>query len=457
MICALVQINFSMLPGFTLFAHAAGTRTRHTRAVTPLTGVMKVAVVGCAHGELDALYDAVREAESVAGKVDLVVCPGDFQAVRNASDLACMACPEKYRKMNSFWRYYSGAARAPWPTVFVGGNHEAPNHLQELSLGGLVAPNMYYLGDAGVVNVRGLRIAGVSGVYVPHHYRVPRSEHPPYPRNQVKSVYHAREEDIRRLRRLRSSVDIMISHDWPQDIAFRGDTEDLLQRKPFLRKEIERSELGHPGTKKLLEHMKPRYWFAAHMHVKFAARIAHDDENVTRFLALDKILPKRDFLQIIDIPVEEDAERVLFEQNGLSLLKDECAFELDPEWLTILRSEVLSGGPLDTTVTDEEIKELTAHVKETKTATSCRSISDFERTASIHNPADGDRANRPTALKRPSWTTKMSEALGIPLQSDAPKSSNELDSKVESVNEEVENNDDARIEESATKKLKISA
>lgn len=30
--------------------------------------------------------------------------------------------------------------------MFIGGNHEASNHLQELPYGGWVAPNIYYLG-----------------------------------------------------------------------------------------------------------------------------------------------------------------------------------------------------------------------------------------------------------------------------------------------------------------------
>jgi lariat debranching enzyme len=74
----------------------------------------------------------------------------------------------------------------------------------------------------------------------------------------------------------------------------------------------------------------PRYWFAAHLHVKFAALVKHgapngdaaageavapvagsaegaaatSDEakptvtNTTRFLALDKCVPSRDFLQV---------------------------------------------------------------------------------------------------------------------------------------------------------------
>ena len=40
------------------------------------------------------------------------------QAVRNKDDLECLACPPKYRDLKSFWRYYTGAATAPFPTIF---------------------------------------------------------------------------------------------------------------------------------------------------------------------------------------------------------------------------------------------------------------------------------------------------------------------------------------------------
>ena len=43
-------------------------------------------------------------------------------------------------------RYYSGEKKAPILTIFIGGNHEASNYLQELPYGGWVAPNIYYLG-----------------------------------------------------------------------------------------------------------------------------------------------------------------------------------------------------------------------------------------------------------------------------------------------------------------------
>eukprot|EP00954_Amorphochlora_amoebiformis_P022679 1354907-Amorphochlora_amoeboformis.AAC.1 len=63
----------------------------------------------CAHGELDKIYETlvhIKETKNVS--VDLLVCCGDFQAVRNPNDLACMACPVKYRKMNTFYKYFKG-------------------------------------------------------------------------------------------------------------------------------------------------------------------------------------------------------------------------------------------------------------------------------------------------------------------------------------------------------------
>lgn len=41
-----------------------------------------------------------------------------LQAVRNLDDLTCMACPPKYRQMNTFYKYYSGQLTAPVLTIF---------------------------------------------------------------------------------------------------------------------------------------------------------------------------------------------------------------------------------------------------------------------------------------------------------------------------------------------------
>ena len=124
---------------------------------------VRVAVWGCGHGTLDKVYETITEANAraVDGRsVELLLCCGDFEALRNESDLEALACPPKYRVMGDFFKYYSGQKLAPVLTLFVGGNHEASNFMQELFYGGWAAPNIYFMGFSGVVNFRGLRIAG---------------------------------------------------------------------------------------------------------------------------------------------------------------------------------------------------------------------------------------------------------------------------------------------------------
>ena len=85
---------------------------------------MQVAVNGCGHGDLDMIYATIADAERKSGqKVDLLLCCGDFQAMRNVDDLHCFACPEKYRAMKDFHKYYTGEKRAPVPTIFSARHH----------------------------------------------------------------------------------------------------------------------------------------------------------------------------------------------------------------------------------------------------------------------------------------------------------------------------------------------
>ncbi|KAH9630432.1 hypothetical protein HF086_016970 [Spodoptera exigua] len=283
---------------------------------------MKIAVEGCAHGELEKIYECIETIQRREDmKIDLLICCGDFQAVRNHEDLRAMAVPQKYQHMCSFHKYYSGEKRAPILTIFIGGNHEASNYLQELPYGGWVAPNIYYLGRAGVVRFGDLRIGGMSGIYKGQDYGQGHWECLPYNQSSLRSVYHVRSLEVFRLNQLKEKVNVMLSHDWPRGITDYGNTEKLLHFKTFLREDIESGQLGSVPAMKLLQSLKPDYWFAAHLHCQYAAIVKHDDSE-TKFLALDKCLPKRRHLQILDIPSE---------YNGDMCLKH------DAEWLAILR------------------------------------------------------------------------------------------------------------------------
>lgn len=142
---------------------------------------LRFAVIGCSHGALDTIYDAVATLEQQGGyNIDAVLCCGDFQAMRNAYDLDSMIAPNKYKKMEDFWRYYSGEKIAPKLTIFIGGNHEAVAHSRELYYGGWAAPNIYFLGYSGMLDVGGVKIAGFSGIYRSNNFKSGHYEMPPY-------------------------------------------------------------------------------------------------------------------------------------------------------------------------------------------------------------------------------------------------------------------------------------
>nr|GMD82524.1 lariat debranching enzyme [Ipomoea batatas] len=65
-----------------------------------------------------------------------------------------------------------------------------------------------------------------------------------------------------------------------------------------------RPDIGLPASE-FLEKLRPSYWFSAHLHCKFAALVQHGEgSSVTKFLALDKCLPGRKFLQVIEVESE---------------------------------------------------------------------------------------------------------------------------------------------------------
>lgn len=331
---------------------------------------MKLAIQGCSHGELDAIYASLLRTEREQNlQIDALLLCGDFQAVRNHADLHALAVPQKYRQLGDFHSYYSGEKAAPILTLVIGGNHEASNYMHELYHGGWLAPNIYFLGAAGVVELNGLVVAGISGIYKEKDYRKGRFEKLPYDAGTIRSCYHTREFDVSRLKALKGKeVDVVLSHDWPNTIEQWGDTQALIRKKPFFKEEIETRTLGSPPLMELLQCLKPTFWFSAHLHVKFAALFNHDqaslaapvgaasvsaqsaavananpealdisldsddDDDVdalpsqpapstsinvddvekpsstTRFLALHKCLPQTQFLQIIDVASPHDAE-----------------------------------------------------------------------------------------------------------------------------------------------------
>ncbi|SOV18076.1 RNA lariat debranching enzyme, putative [Plasmodium sp. gorilla clade G2] len=277
---------------------------------------MFIAVVGCTHGELDLIYSTLEKIEEENKiKVDILICCGDFQSVRYSVDNECLNVPSKYKKnQNDFVDYFIGKKKAKILTIFVGGNHEAMNVLKQLYYGGWVAPNIYYLGYSNVLNINNLRICSLSGIYKKYSYFKKYYESYPYTDITKVSAYHIRKYEIEKLKLLKNNVDIVVTHDWPNNIEKHGDVHDLLRRKFHFQSDVYNNTLGNPHTEILLNKLKPYFWFASHLHVKYSALYIHNDQKkYTRFLSLDKAQEHKHFIQILNISKKNDSMYLNFD------------------------------------------------------------------------------------------------------------------------------------------------
>ena len=133
-----------------------------------------IAVSGCVHGHLDFLYETLLNLEASRGiKADILLCTGDFQALRGNYDLPTLSCPAKYRQLGDF--------------------------------------KAYYLGRCGVVRFGSLRIAGISGIYHEHSYNTPLPRNP-RSEEDYHSLYRVRLADVEKICNI-SQPDIFLSHD----------------------------------------------------------------------------------------------------------------------------------------------------------------------------------------------------------------------------------------------------
>lgn len=225
--------------------------------------------------------------------------------------------PQKYYDMHDFHEYYSGARTAPYLTIFIGGNHEASNYMWELYYGGWVAPKIYYMGAANVIRLGPLRIAGLSGIWKGYSFKKPHHERLPYNQDDIKSVYHVRELDTRKLLQLRSQVDVGLSHDWPRGMEWKGNHEQLFRYKQHFQQEAKDGTLGSVAAATVLNRLRPKHWFSAHMHVKYAATWEHESDQTKN---LEAVAPTKNASEI-ELGLQDDAP--------VPIPKNEAEIDLD--------------------------------------------------------------------------------------------------------------------------------
>lgn len=180
------------------------------------------AVVGDIHGHFDLAAAVLDNAlVSLPGNVAAVFFAGDVEALRAEPAAAQVHGPPKYRKLGEFHRVLKGEIGFLCPVYFIGGNHEPRVSLNYD--GGLVTgndrwdPGVTCTGWAGAADIRGLRVAFLSGIHSPVGSARTLADRP-IPLTDVKSRTYWVQEELRKVRADGSvrPVDLLLPHDWPK-------------------------------------------------------------------------------------------------------------------------------------------------------------------------------------------------------------------------------------------------
>ena len=285
---------------------------------------INIIVTGCIHGCMDKMFKDIENYEKEKKKkIDLVLCTGDFECMRNENDLKFLSCPEKYREMGDFYKYYNSKIKTPYLTIFIGGNHEASNYLEQNYYGGYVTENIYYLGRAGVINVKGLRIGGISGIFNKYDYFKGHFEKDENDiKGDKKSIFHLREFEVAKISHIKNKIDIFMTHDWPTNLINEKDYNQVFKIKPNFKEQIKEGILGSFPGEFILNYLKPNFFICGHMHYYYNTKI-----NETNIYAFDKCLKNRHYFDLIEV-----------KQSINSIDKEDNNIYIDEEWMAITKA-----------------------------------------------------------------------------------------------------------------------
>jgi lariat debranching enzyme len=236
--------------------------------------------VGDIHGRFHRVEAWMDALEAARGRpVDLVLAVGDVEAFRRPDDHRRKAA--KRAMPAEFAEYADGHQRMKRPLYFIGGNNEDFEALHDTPEGVELAPNVHYLGRAGLRELKGLRIAYLSGIHAPRFFEQPLKR--PTSLDTAKQAGYFRAPEVEKVTSLRD-VDILLVHEWPRGIVQRARDEGLSTGRP-----LPSYWIGNPVTRRLVDSLRPRWVLCGHSHKGFAVSLGGEGHRpVSRIACLDQ-------------------------------------------------------------------------------------------------------------------------------------------------------------------------
>jgi lariat debranching enzyme len=251
------------------------------------------AAVGDVHGQIYKMLGLLEKwTKKHQQKLDFVLQVGDFEPHRHEADLVTMDAPTKYKKLGDFANFYRHQVYFPYPLYFIGGNHEPYGFLDCFPQGKEIAPNFNYLGRVNQINLCGLKIVGVSGIYKSeffmHRPSITEIEH--YANKKYIGFTEAEIEQALDYR----DVDILIMHEWATNILKAEDLAKLQQKYSSSRYD----QIGNEYAQLLIEALQPKLVLFGHMHFKYRATVKVASNLISHVCCLANVQQGKDALAI---------------------------------------------------------------------------------------------------------------------------------------------------------------
>lgn len=243
------------------------------------------AAVGDVHGHMNRMVDQLRhQSEVLRRPFDFILQVGDFEPHRDAADLATMSAPAKYRQLGDFAAYHQARRGFPWPLYFIGGNHEPYGYLDTQPEGFELIRHCHYLGRVGVVDLHGLRVVGLSGIYQAESFRAARPPLSALGSVSTRAFTWFNERDIEQALEL-GHADVLLVHDWPSGIIAPDDAASFQGK----RRSPDADTVGNEYARLLVDALQPKLVLCGHMHRSYRGSIQHASGRTTTVRCLASV------------------------------------------------------------------------------------------------------------------------------------------------------------------------